>query len=208
MPARNTSRQPSTTSPARSAFTNLKPCTGCAPIYLSHWATPRRRRPSTRGKRGHRDILISGRRARSSSSESRSDPASAGEELVRSGFRRKLDPIVGRGRAVPLARRERLDPRRIRRARPPTACVFDCNGDRAGRALAHAGNQICERQRLPLLSRQRFLERIADQVALAGQKPRAGRRESVRRIAAETKESRQARGFHHAVKSLPLEFYQ
>ena len=36
-------------------------------------------------------------------------------------------------------------------------------------ALAHAGDQIGERQRLPLLTRQRFFERIADQIALAGQ---------------------------------------
>jgi len=75
-------------------------------------------------------------------------------------------------------------------------------------ALAHAGDQIREGQGLPLLTRQGLFERIADQIALAGRDARAGRCESIRRVAAETEKTRQARDLHDPVKSLRLEFRQ
>ena len=76
-------------------------------------------------------------------------------------------------------------------------------------ALTHAGDQIRKCQRLALLTRQGFLERIADHIALAGEADvaPAGAKPSVA-LPLRQKQSRQTRDLHHAAKALRLEFRQ
>ena len=47
------------------------------------------------------------------------------------------------------------------------AGAFQSDRDRAAGPLTHACHQICKRQRLALLTGQRVIQRIADQIAAA-----------------------------------------
>ena len=200
---------------------NSMRCTGSGPTCRSPWATTTSKRIFRRPKPAIRACSISAPRVRKYSSGSHSKASAATRRREpRSGRRHGVDHFDGLGSA---ANSTRLFAAAARFHSPAVsvslrggygtprargAGIFEGDGDRTGGALADAGDQVGKCERLALLPRQRFLERVADQIAFAGRQSRAGRREAVGRIAAETKQAGRTGDFHHAAKALRLELRQ
>src|SRR5580692_633330 len=139
--------------------------TDCVRTFPSRWVTACCAPASRRRRSSKRDFSILIPKVRNFSSGSPFRKTVVDKLLRRAGFDREVDPIVSGCGLVPFPGCEAIGARRIRRARMRGAGAFQGHGDGARRPLTHTCHQIRKCQRLALLTRERFIERIADQIA-------------------------------------------